>query len=35
MAFAGGLCQTILETPIGPLVAVASQQGLCTLEFHH
>jgi len=27
------LCKTVIETPVGPLVALASQDGLCTLEF--
>ena len=28
------LHQTILQSPIGPLAAVASDRGLCALEFH-
>jgi len=28
------LWETILETPVGPLVAIASERGLCELEFH-
>lgn len=28
------LSHTILKSPIGPLAAVASRRGLCTLEFH-
>jgi len=27
------LCKTVIETPVGPLVALASQDGLCMLEF--